>query len=124
MADRLARREGARIRFVQVVGPDATNSQLEAIRSYHQQLADLCKVPTVSVVERAKDRVAALVDLAASADLVVLGASVHRAFRNPFGKDFAHRLVAEIEVPVLLVHAHQSQRRTFVGALLERLVYR
>ena len=124
LADRIALREGARIRFAQVVGENATESQLQAARSYQTQLAELCKAPSVSVVEKARKPVAVLAKMAAGADLVVLGASIHRAFRNPFGKDFAHRLADELQVPVLLVHAHLSQRRTFIGALLERLVYR
>jgi amino acid transporter/nucleotide-binding universal stress UspA family protein len=124
IADRLALREGARIRFVQVAGPKATPARLAAIEAYHQQLAELCNAPTVSVIERADDRVAALIELARDADLVVLGASIHRAFHNPFGKDFAHRLSDEIEVPVLLVHAHRTQRGTFMGALIDRLAYR
>lgn len=66
---------GASIRFMHVVGPDASDRMVGAIRTYHARLGHLAAVPTSSVVERAEHRIDRLRCWAHAADLVVIGAT-------------------------------------------------
>ena len=120
LADRLATTAGGAIQFVHVVGADAPERQLDGIREYHQDLMALCRVDSTSSVVRSDDIVEALGTIARDADLVILGASLHR-FR--FFADLADRIAERVDCSVLLVEANETARRSFLGRLLERFIY-
>ena len=123
LASRIARHEAARIRFLHAVPDSVLPAQLATLRSYHDQLAALCGVPTVSDIRLAADPRAALVDASRGADLAILGATVHRYVGTRGARDLAHRLAANLECPAVIVHAQLSHRRTLLGTLLERVAY-
>ncbi len=123
LASRIARGQGARIRFMHVVAESALPAQLDTLRSYHDQLAALCGVPTVSDIRRAANPRSELVEASRSADLAILGATVHRYLGTRGARDLAHQLAAGLECPALIVHAQLSHRRTVLGTLLERIAY-
>ncbi len=123
LASRIVRAEGARLRFVHVVGERVLESQLDTLRAYHQELSELCGVPTSSDIRRAAEPRAALVDASRGSDLAILGATVHRYLGARGARDLSHRLAASLECPALIVHAQISHRRTVLGAILERVAY-
>jgi len=123
LASRIARAEGASLRFMHVVSERILPAQLDTLRAYHEQLAALCAVPTQSDIRRAPDPRTALVDASRGSDLAILGATVHRYLGTRGARDLAHRLAASLECPALIVHAHVSHRRTLLGTLLERIAY-
>lgn len=123
LASRVARSQGARIRFMHVVSDRVLPEQLDTLRAYHDQLATLCGAPSVSDIRRAADPQQALVEGSRGADLAILGATVHRYLGTRGARDLAHRLVAGLECPALIVHAQLSHRRTLLGTLLERIAY-
>jgi nucleotide-binding universal stress UspA family protein len=106
-----------------VVAESALPAQLDTLRSYHDQLASLCGVPTVSDIRRAPNPRSELVEASRSADLAILGATVHRYLGTRGARDLAHQLAAGLECPALIVHAQLSHRRTVLGTLLERIAY-
>jgi len=123
LASRIARSEGAAIRFMHVVGERVLPAQLETLRAYHEQLSELCGVPTRSDIRQASEPRAALVEASRGSDLAVLGATVHRYMGARGARDLAHRLATSLECPALIVHAQLSHRRTLLGTLLERFAY-
>ncbi len=120
LADRIAMAESASVRFVHVLGTDATDSQVGSIVEYHGQLEGLSPVPTESLVERSDDLVEALGRIAHGSGLVILGAPLHTF---PFFADLADRISDRVECAVLLVEARDTFRRTFLGRALEKLIY-
>ncbi|HKI57950.1 MAG TPA: amino acid permease [Trueperaceae bacterium] len=124
LASRIARSEGARIRFMHIVSERVLPAQLETLRAYHEQLAALCGVSTSSDIRRAAEPRAALAEASRGSDLAVLGATVHRYVGARGARDLAHRLAASLECPALIVHAQLSHRRTVLGTVLERIAYR
>ncbi len=120
LATRIARAEGSRLRFIHVLGEDASDAEVESVESYHHRLEELIDVDTESVVARAADLIPELDTLAADADLVLLGAATHRV--RLFG-DLADRIADSLESPVMMVHTSNFPRPTWLEATLERVIY-
>ncbi len=120
LADRLATAADGAVRFVHVVGGEATDLQVDGIREYHEELMALCRSDTTSAVVRSDDIVEALGTIARDADLVILGASLRRF---PIFADLADRIAERVDCSVLLVSARDTARRSFLGRLLERFIY-
>jgi len=120
LADRLATASGGSVQFVHVVGSDAADRQIEVISEYHHELMALCRSETSSSVVRSADLVEALGAIARDADLVILGASLRRFH---FFADLADRISERVDCSVLLVEANDTARRSFLGRLLEKLIY-
>jgi len=120
LADRLANESGGAVRFVHVVADDAPDRQVDGIREYHEQLMELCRTDTTSAVVRSDDVVEALGGIASDADLVILGASLHRFH---IFADLADRIADRVDCSVLLVSAKNTARRSFLGKLLEKFIY-
>ncbi len=120
LAEHLAAAGGGVIKLVHVVAENALDRQVAAIAEYHQQLIALCESEVSSIVEGSADLVDALERSARDADLVILGAPLHHL---PFLADLADRIAERVDCSVLLVEAHQTARRTFLGRLLEKLIY-
>jgi len=120
LADRLAVSSGGSVQFVHVVGSDAADRQVEVISEYHHELMALCRSETTSSVVRSADLVEALGTIARDADLVILGASLRRFH---IFADLADRIAERVDCSVLLVEANDTARRSFLGRLLEKLIY-
>ncbi len=120
LADRIAQREHAAIRFVHVVNEDATEAQLASINEYHEHLQNLIDLPTESRVEPAEELLETLARLSQGANLVVLGAVATR-FR--IFADLADRIAEMMDAPALLVYAKVSARKSLLGRIIEYLIY-
>jgi amino acid transporter len=120
LADRIAQREQAAIRFVHVVNEDATEAQLASINEYHEHLQNLIDLPTESRVEPAEELLDTLARLSRGANLVVLGAVATR-FR--IFADLADRIAEMMDAPALLVYAKVSARKSLLGRIIEYLIY-
>jgi amino acid transporter len=101
IADHIARNEGAAIRFVHLVSPDAPPAQAAAIHEYHERLGAVLTVPWDDQVRPAQDLVGTLTELSRGANLVILGAPGHRFTRVT---DLADRIAEAVDCPALLVH--------------------
>ena len=123
LADAIAREYDAHVRFVYAVDEEASDEQLEAIRGYHDELDDLCTVPTDRSVLRTTDRGTSLKMAAADADLAIVSTSAHHLIYDVVFGAIPDRLAEELDCTVLLVHSKQPKRHTFLRYLLERLAF-
>ena len=120
LADRIAQRENASIRFVHVVNEEATEAQVASIAEYHENLHEMIDLPTESRIEPAGELLETLARLSRGANLVVLGAVATRF--NVFA-DLADRIAEMVDAPALLVYAKVSARKTMLGRVIEYLIY-
>ena len=123
VANAVAVHDRATIQFVHAVGRGASDAQAASIRAYHQQLDELCAVPTTSRIARTDSRDGPSEDLFADADLVIMNASQHRFFhRGTFG-ELEDWVTAKAACTVILVHSHRSPRHTFLHNVVQRFIY-
>lgn len=120
LADRIAQREQASIRFVHVVNEEATEAQLTSIKDYHDHLHAMIDLPTESRIEPAEELVDTLARLSRGANLVVLGATASR-FR--LFSDLADRITEMMDAPALVVYANVSARKSRVSRVIEYFIY-
>ncbi len=120
LADRIAQREQASIRFVHVVNEEATEAQLTSIKDYHDHLHTMIDLPTESRIEPAEELVDTLARLSRGANLVVLGATASR-FR--LFSDLADRITEMMDAPALVVYANVSARKSRVSRVIEYFIY-
>ena len=119
----IAAESGATIRFLHAVGDGASDEQLEAIAAYHEELAELCTVPTESETLVTNDEAEALLEATATVDLVVASTSAHHwLFDVVFGA-VPDQLAANARATVLLTHSQAPRRRTFIRYLLNEYVF-
>ncbi|MDX1686381.1 MAG: amino acid permease [Candidatus Promineifilaceae bacterium] len=123
VANAIAAHDRASIQFVQAVGEGASDAQIASIRAYHEQLDELCAVPTESRVVRVDSSNGPSQDLFADADLIVMNASQHRFFhRGTFG-ELEDWITERADCTVILVHSHRSPRHTFLHNVVQRFIY-
>ncbi|HEX6386951.1 MAG TPA: amino acid permease [Anaerolineae bacterium] len=123
-ANAIALEQEARIRFIHVLNARASDAQITAIKAYHQELTQLHDaVATESEVVRMNKRVEALKTMSSTADLCLVNTSAHRFFPQYIFGDFSDRVADVMNCTVLLVHARNSHRHTFLRHALERLVH-
>jgi nucleotide-binding universal stress UspA family protein len=120
LADRIAQREQAAIRFVHVVNEESTDAQVASIREYHERLHSMIDLPTESRIEPAEELIETLERLARGANLVVLGAVANRF---QIFSDLADRIAESLDAPVLLVYAKVSAKKSLLGRIIEYLIY-
>ena len=120
LADRIAQREQAAIRFVHVVNEEATEAQISSIAEYHQRLHEMITVPTESRIEPAEELLGTLARLSRGANLVIMGAV---ASRFSFMTDLADRIAEMVDAPALLVYAKVSARKSRIARLVEYFIY-
>jgi amino acid transporter len=120
LADRIAQREQAAIRFVHVVNEEATAAQVASIREYHEHLHEMIDTPTESRIEPSTELIHTLERLSRGANLVVLGAVASR-FR--IFTDLADRIAETMDAPTLLVYANVSSRKSLLGRVIEYFIY-
>lgn len=117
LADALAGATGASLALVQGIPPDARDEQRQNIRTYHEELADLCSVPVDSRVVESQNPV----DLAAAADdadLVVVQTS-----GSPSTARRREQLLDAVESPTVVVRPQRKNQSGPVGRLFERLAF-
>jgi len=117
VANSLAMARDATIELVHGIAPDATDEQRGSVEAYHGELADLCSVPTESVVIESEADAAALSRAARDADLVVVADAGGAILRDGPGIDIAKQGNA------LVLHPGAEGQPGLVGRLLERFVY-
>lgn len=120
LADRIAQREDASIRFVHVVNEEATDAQVASITEYHEHLNRMIDLPTESRIEPAGELLETLARLSRGANLVVIGAVATRF--NVFA-DLADRIAEMVDAPALLVYAKVSARKSILGRMIEYFIY-
>ena len=119
LADRIAQREQASIRFVHVVNEDATDAQIASVAGYHERLHEMMTPPTESRVEPAEELLGTIARLSRGANLVIIGAVASR-----FGvSDLADRIAEMVDAPALLVYAKVSARKSRLARLIEHFIY-
>jgi hypothetical protein len=119
LADRIAQREQASIRFVHVVNEEATDAQIASVASYHERLHEMMTPPTESRIEPAGELLGTIARLSRGANLVVIGAVASR-----FGvSDLADRIAEMVDAPALLVYAKVSARRSRLARVIEYFIY-
>jgi len=82
IADRLAKTCGGSLTLFMPVPVDEPDSSMHAHREYHRQFSRMCKSPTSDLVLRTQDADAAIEELSADYDLLVMGAPPESALRN------------------------------------------
>lgn len=120
LADRIAQREDASIRFVHVVNEEATDAQVASITEYHEHLHQMIDLPTESRIEPAGELLETLARLSRGANLVVIGAVATRF--NVFA-DLADRIAEMVDAPALLVYAKVSARKSILRRIIEYFIY-
>ena len=120
LADRIAQREQASIRFVHVVNEDATEAQIASIAEYHKQLHEMISLPTESRIEPAAELLDTIARLARGANLVIMGAVASR-FR--LTTDLADRIAEMVDAPALQVYAKVSARKSWLAKIVEYFIY-
>ncbi|MFB6135928.1 MAG: APC family permease [Halobacteriaceae archaeon] len=123
VADALAREHGARLRFLYAVEDTVTEERLSRVRSYHENLAELLGVGVEWELLRADDREGALLAAAADADLVVASTSPHHFLYDVVFGALPDTLAMELDCTVVLVHASEPRRHTFLRWVLERVAF-
>jgi len=123
LADALAIRYDATVRFLTAVDESAAETMVDGTTTYHEQLSDLCVAPTKSEVIRTGDPISGLVEAAAGTDVSVVGTVAHsRLHEFAFG-DPATDLSNRLDSTVLLAHPRELKSRTFIRRLLERATF-
>ncbi len=120
LADRIAQREQASIRFVHVVNEESTDAQVASIAEYHKRLHEMIDLPTESRIEPAGELLETLARLSRGANLVVMGAV---ATRFSIFNDLADRIAEMVDAPALLVYAKVSARKSRLARVIEYFIY-
>jgi amino acid transporter len=118
LAAKIAEEEGASIRFVHVLDPTASRAQVRSLEKFHEDLGELCGVPTESMVIESEDLLAALTSAVDDTDLAIIGAPQGRHFFT----DLIDRIVERVPAPVLLVRVAEKDEPTTIRNLFHRFV--
>ncbi len=120
LAAKMAEEEGASIRFVHVLDPSASKAQVRSLEKFHEDLGELCNVPTESMVIESEDLLAALNTAVADTDLAIIGAPRGRHFFT----DLIDRIVQRVPAPVLLVRVAEKGEPRTIRSMFDRFVTR
>jgi amino acid transporter len=118
LAAKIAEEEGASIRFVHVLDPTASRAQVRSLEKFHEDLGELCGVPTESMVIESEDLLAALTSAVDDTDLAIIGAPQGRHFFT----DLIDRIVERVPAPVLLVRVAEKDEPTTIRNVFHRFV--
>jgi amino acid transporter len=118
LAAKIAEEEGASIRFVHVLDPAASNTQVRALEKFHEDLGELVNVATESMVIQSEDLLAALTSAVDDTDLAIIGAPRGRHFFT----DLIDRIVERVPAPVLLVRVAEKDEPTTIRNVFHRFV--
>ncbi|WP_458209190.1 universal stress protein [Haladaptatus sp. NG-SE-30] len=123
VADGIATASDATIRFVATVEESASDERLDTTTQYLESLGEFCRGRCETTVVTTDDRVAGLVEVARSSDLVIIGTSAHHLVYDVLFGAVPDELVERLDCTVLLTHTQKPRRHTFLRALIDRLVY-
>jgi len=123
IADAIAFDNDARLQFLYAVDSGASEERITGIERYHQQVRDLCHVPTDREILQSPDRAQSLERAAAGTDLAVVGTSAHHIVYDVVFGALPDRLAGSLESTVVLVHSERRRRHTFIRYLLNRFVF-
>jgi len=121
LANGLAAAAGARLVLVHAVPAEATEDQRATIRTYHDDLMQLCTVPVESMIvdEEALDAVARAVS---TADLIVVESDADWWARLLDRRE-PQRIVGAFGGPAIVVRPQQAEGPGLVRRVLERLAF-
>ncbi|MFW5956131.1 MAG: APC family permease [Halorhabdus sp.] len=117
IANSLGMAHDATIELVHGIAPDATDDRRTSVEAYHAELADLCAVPTESVVVQSEGDASAPSRTTRDADLVVVADAGSAILRDGPGMAVAKQRDA------LVVHPGTEGQPGLLGRLVERFVY-
>lgn len=118
LAAKIAVEENASIRFIHVLDPAASKTQVRALEKFHEDLGELVNVATESMVIQSEDLLAALTSAVDDTDLAIIGAPRGRHFFT----DLIDRIVETVPAPVLLVRVAEKDERTTIRNVFHRFV--
>lgn len=118
LAVKIAESEGASIRFVHVLDPSVSRTQVRALEKFHADLGELVGVQSESMVIESMDLLVALTQAVEDTDLAIIGATKGRHFFT----DLIDRIVARVEAPILLVRVADRDEPTSVRGLFDRYI--
>jgi amino acid transporter/nucleotide-binding universal stress UspA family protein len=121
VANAIAGESDATIRFVHAV-EGANDEQRETIAAYHDELAEMCTVPTESDV-LADDDIDTILSAVSTADVAVISTSAHHFLYDVVFGAVPDELAENARSTVLLTHSHEPRRHTFIRHLLNRYVF-
>jgi nucleotide-binding universal stress UspA family protein len=122
-ANTIAVEHGAGIHFIHALKTGASDAQVAALKSHHEEVAKLCFVPTSSQVIRVDKRVDALKEITSEFDLIIVNASTHHFSSNHIFGDFTDRMAQHMNCSVLLAHDKNAHRHTFLWQALQRVIH-
>jgi amino acid transporter/nucleotide-binding universal stress UspA family protein len=123
VANAVAGESGAPIRFVHAIEAGASDERLETIAAYHEELAEVCTVPTESEVLVADDEAEALLSATETVDLLIASTSAHHWLYDVVFGAVPDRLAENAHSTVLLTHSQRPRRHTFIRQLLNKYVF-
>ncbi|MGI9610778.1 MAG: amino acid permease, partial [Acidimicrobiia bacterium] len=118
LAARMAKMEGATVRFIHVLDPSSSRGQVRFIEQLHAEIGERLDVPTQSMVIESMDLLTALTSAASDADLAIVGAATGRHFFT----EIFDRIVERIDPPVLLVRVADKGESSAIRTFFDRLV--
>lgn len=118
MASEIAKTEEAAIRFVHVLDPSVSRSQVRSLEGFHADLDQFCEVPTESMVLESEDLLSTLTSAVGDADLTIIGAPRGRHLFT----DLIDRIVDSVPGPVLLVRVAEREEKRSIRSWFDRLV--
>lgn len=122
VANAIATESGATVRFINAVEADANDERRETITAYHDELAELCTVPTEGTVLADND-MDTILSTVETADVAIMSTSAHHFLYNVVFGAVPDELAENARPTVLLTHSHEPRRHTFIRYLLNRYVF-
>jgi mannitol/fructose-specific phosphotransferase system IIA component (Ntr-type) len=103
VADRLASVTAGSITLFRPIGRTSTEEQLAGHRAYHDELAQMCRAKTDSIILRSGDHVKCIAEFSADYDLLILGGNPEGMFRTLIFGSEEHKIADEAACSVLKV---------------------
>ncbi len=119
-ADQLASMHDAEITFMQTLPEKAEPWQVEAVVDYHEQLGQLCRVPTESQIVRHRNPVSAAIQASGDYDLLVTGAPPERPIWGLFFGSHTDRIIEESICSVLRLKTPRKATHQAIQSKLEK----
>lgn len=123
MANAIAMESGAPIYFLHALDLHARDAQLQRLREYHEELDELCTVPTKSIILREEDKLAALVRASRDADLVIMEGVEDSIFSREPMAELPKRIAEEVGASTMLVYPERRRRKGLVSRTIDRVLY-
>ncbi len=124
LADAIATKAGASVKLVHAVGIEASDAHLSSIRSYHDELAEMCEAPARSVIVRREDWMEGLLEAVHDVDVVVLGASQKGLVRGRLLSSRATRIAEMVPPTTLIVRPEPKRKPSMLRSFKERFLFK